>query len=84
MIRNSFHKILYQNNLAVKKASQSFVRMDEIKCNPFFAPTCAKRKIHIVLQVWNLAAYSRQIMRAAKLLSPLRTQGHLKRNAPQE
>ena len=33
----------------VKNASQSFVRKDEIRFNPFFDATCAWRKIHISL-----------------------------------
>ena len=60
-----------------QKVSQSFVRKDEIRFHLFFAPACTKQKIHIAPQVWNLFAYSEQIMRAAELLCPLRQQGHL-------
>ena len=55
--------------MAYEKASQSFVPMDEIKSNIFFVPACTKRKIQIGLQVWNLSANSRQIMRVADLLA---------------
>ena len=34
---------------SIKKASQNFVRKDEIKLNIFFAPACTKRKIQIGL-----------------------------------
>jgi hypothetical protein len=79
-----FTKFLYQNNLAIGKALQSFVRTDETKSNLFFAPTSGSRKIQIGLQVWNLSAKGRQIMRAAELLSSLRQQEHLNENAPTE
>ena len=65
-----------------KNASQSFVRKNEIKLNPFFAPACTKRKIQIGLQVWNLFAEDKQIMRAAALPCPSRKRGHLCQNAP--
>jgi len=49
------------------KASQSFVRKDEKDFNLFFAPACTKRKIQIGIQVWNLFAKGKQIMRAVAL-----------------
>ena len=67
-----------------KNASQNFVRKDETTSNSFFAPTCAKRKIQIGLQVWNLFAEGGQIMRAADLLCPSRKRGLLCQNAPKE
>ena len=36
-----------------------------MKCNPFFAGACTWQKILLSLQVWNLFAFSEQIMRAA-------------------
>ena len=52
----------------IDKASQNFVRKDETKSESFFAPACTKQKIQIAVQVWNLSAVSRQIMRVATLL----------------
>ena len=34
-------------------------------CNPFFAAACTSQKTLLSLQVWNLFAFSEQIMRAA-------------------
>jgi len=34
-------------------------------CNPFFAAACTSQKTLLGLQVWNLFAFSEQIMRAA-------------------
>ena len=49
----------------VEKASQSFLRKQKIKLKPFSAGACTWQKILLRLQVWNLSAISRQIMRAA-------------------
>ena len=40
-------------------------RRRQIKCNPFFAAACTSQKTLLSLQVWNLFAFSEQIMRAA-------------------
>ena len=40
-------------------------RRRQIKCNPFFAGACIWQKILLSLQVWNLFAAGKQIMRAA-------------------
>ena len=49
----------------VKKASQSLPRKRLIKSKSFSAGACTWRKILLTLQVWNLSACGRQIMRAA-------------------
>ena len=48
-----------------KKASQNFLRMQKTKSKSFCAGACTWHKILLRLQVWNLFAYSEQIMRAA-------------------
>ena len=49
----------------VEKASQSFLRKQKIKLKTFSAGACTWQKILLRLQVWNLSAISRQMMRAA-------------------
>ena len=49
----------------VEKASQSFLRKQKIKLKTFSAGACTRQKILLRLQVWNLSAISRQMMRAA-------------------
>ena len=50
----------YQKNLAEFAA-----RRRQINFNPFFAAACTSQKTLLGLQVWNLFAFSEQIMRAA-------------------
>ena len=49
----------------VPKASQSSPRKRRIKWKSFSAAACTWTKTHLRLQVWNLSAIGRQIMRAA-------------------
>ena len=49
----------------VEKASQRFLRKQKIKLKTFSAGACTWQKILLRLQVWNLSAISRQMMRAA-------------------
>ena len=48
-----------------EKASHSFLRKQKIKLKTFSAGACTWQKILLRLQVWNLSAISRQMMRAA-------------------
>jgi hypothetical protein len=50
----------YQKSLAEFAA-----RRRQINFNPFFAAACTSQKTLLGLQVWNLFAFSEQIMRAA-------------------
>ena len=57
-----------QKNLplqTVKKASQSSPHMRRIESKSFLTAACTWAKIRIRLQVWNLFAAGKQIMRAA-------------------
>ena len=49
----------------VEKASHRFLRKQKIKLKTFSAGACTWQKILLRLQVWNLSAISRQMMRAA-------------------
>ena len=48
-----------------KSLAEFAARRRQIKCNPFFAAACTSQKTLLSLQVWNLFAFSEQIMRAA-------------------
>ena len=48
-----------------KSLAEFAARRRQIKCNPFFAAACTTQKTLLSLQVWNLFAFSEQIMRAA-------------------
>ena len=48
-----------------KSLAEFAARRRQIKCNPFFAAACTSQKTLLGLQVWNLFAFSEQIMRAA-------------------
>ena len=50
---------------AQKSLAEFAARRRQIKCNPFFAAACTSQKTLLGLQVWNLFAFSEQIMRAA-------------------
>ncbi len=56
------HMVWFQT---VKKASQNFPRKRKTKFKSFSAAACTWMKTHLRLQVWNLFAYSEQIMREA-------------------
>ena len=48
-----------------KSLAEFAARKRQSKCNPFFAAACTSQKTLLSLQVWNLFAFSEQIMRAA-------------------
>ncbi len=48
-----------------KSLAEFAARRRQSKCNPFFAAACTSQKTLLSLQVWNLFAFSEQIMRAA-------------------
>ena len=50
---------------SVKKASQSLPLKRQTKSKSFSAGACTWQKILLRLQVWNLSAKGREIMRAA-------------------
>ena len=56
---------MVRTSQTVEKASQSFLRKQKIKLKTFSAGACTWQKILLRLQVWNLSAISRQMMRAA-------------------
>ena len=62
---NPLTKILRQGATCQKSLAEFAARRRQIKCNPFFAGACTWQKILLSLQVWNLFAFSEQIMRAA-------------------
>ena len=62
---NPLTKIFRQGATCQKSLAEFAARRRQIKCNPFFAGACTWQKILLSLQVWNLFAFSEQIMRAA-------------------
>ena len=64
---NPLTKIFRQGATCQKSLAEFAARRRQIKCNPFFAGACTWQKILLSLQVWNLFAFSEQIMRAADL-----------------
>ena len=56
---------MVRTSQTVEKASQSFLRKQKIKLKTFSAGACTWQKKLLRLQVWNLSAISRQMMRAA-------------------